>query len=441
MGGGLVQLAAYGSQDVYLTTNPQITYFKAVYKRYTNFAMESIYQIIDGNINFGGNITLVVGRNGDLIGNIILQVSLFDPTNYIQAPGGGFDYCGWIQGVGNYLINNVSITIGGQQIDQQYGKWMDIWTELTLAESQTKGFGTMTGKNYSSAIWQPYDVAQEPYNSLQIPLQFWFCRNPGLAIPLIALQYHEMKIQLQFEKFTNLVVAVKNGQYQQIVQDPLQALPSFSNTFTVWNNYYFLDTTERRKFAQNAHEYLVEQLQSQTGNLISTTEDNYIRLNLNHPVKELIFVFNRNNSYAPQNDFSIGTNIIPNGTPSQFAPLGLFKLILNGSDRFKERPGEYFRLTQNYIHHTRCPGNYIYSYSFALRPEEHQPSGTCNFSRIDTSQLYFLMRSTADPTVSNGVNYIIPAQNYNNVPSYSLYAPSYNILRIMGGMAGLAYSN
>jgi len=432
MGGGLVQLAAYGSQDVYLTTNPQITYFKAVYKRYTNFAMESIYQIVDGNINFGGNITIVIARNGDLVGNIILQVSLFDPTNYI-VNGSSFDYCGWIQGVGNYLVNNISVTIGGQQIDQQYGKWMDIWSEITTPESQTKGYGTMIGKNYSSALWQPYNVNSEPYNLLQIPLQFWFCRNPGLAIPLIALQYHEVKIQLQFEKFTNLVVG--------ILQNTSLPLPNFSNTFTIWNNYYFLDTTERRKFAQNAHEYLIEQLQTQTGNLISQTEENYIRLNLNHPVKELIFVFNRNNSFAPQNDFSIGTNIIPNGTPSQFAPLGLFKLILNGTDRFKERPGEYFRLSQNHIHHTRCPGNYIYCYSFALRPEEHQPSGTCNFSRVDTSQLYFLLRNTSDTKGTSGYNYVIPAQDYDNVPSYSLYAPSYNILRIMGGMAGLAYSN
>jgi len=439
MGGGLVQLAAYGSQDVYLTTNPQITYFKAVYKRYTNFSMESIYQIVDGNIGFGGNITVVIARNGDLIGNILLQVSLFDPTTYI-IDGSTYDYCGWIQGVGNYLVNNVSVTIGGQLIDQQYGKWMDIWSELNLAESQTKGYGSMVGKDYSSATWQPYNTEYEPYNQLQIPLQFWFCRNPGLAIPLIALQYHEVKIQLQFEKFINLVVGVKNGEYQQIVQDTSQTLPSFSNTFTIWNNYYFLDTTERRKFAQNAHEYLVEQLQIQTGNLTSLTEPNYVRLNLNHPCKELIWVFNRNNSYAPQNDFSIGTNVIPNGTPAQFAPLGLFKLILNGTDRFKERPGEYFRLAQNYTHHTRIPGNYIYTYSFALRPEEHQPSGTCNFSRVDTSQLYILLRSTSDPT--NGGLYVVPAQNYNGVPpEYSLYAPSYNILRIMGGMGGLAYNN
>jgi hypothetical protein len=440
MGGGLVQLAAYGSQDVYLTTNPQITYFKAVYKRYTNFSMESIYQIVDGNIGFGGNITIVIARNGDLIGNILLQLSLFDPTDYV-IDGDTFDYCGWIQGVGNYLVSMVSITIGGQLIDQQYGKWMDIWSELNLAESQTKGYGSMVGKDYSAANWQPYKTDYEPYNQLQIPLQFWFCRNPGLAIPLIALQYHEVKIQLQFEKFINLVVGVKNGQYQEIVQNTNVPLPSFTNTFTIWNNYYFLDTTERRKFAQNAHEYLIEQLQVQTGNLVSLTEPNYIRLNLNHPCKEIIWVFNRNTSYAPKNDFSIGNNIIPNGTPSQFAPLKFFKLILNGTDRFKERPGEYFRLAQNYTHHTRIPGNYIYTYSFALRPEDHQPSGTCNFSRIDTSQLYILLRDTStEPTVT-GYTFVPPCENYSNVPEYSLYAPSYNILRIMGGMGGLAYNS
>ena len=428
MGGGLVQLAAYGSQDIYLTTNPEITYFKAVYKRYTNFAIESINQVVEGNIDFGGNITIVVSRNGDLVGNITIQLKLFDPRPFIQNSE-TFDYCGWIQGVGNYLINNVTISIGGQQIDQQYGKWMDIWSELNLAGSQLAGYGSMVGKNFNCAPWQPYDTAVEPDNLLSIPLTFWFCRNPGLAIPLIALQYHEARLQIQFEKFSNLVVGIKNGQYQKIQQNMSRILPNFTQGFSIWNTYYFLDTTERRKFAQNAHEYLIEQLQTQTGNLISIYEPSFIRLNLNHPTKEIIFVLNRNNSNAPQNDFSIGTNVISNGTPSQFAPLETFTFTINGTDRFKERQGEYFRLNQNYEHHTRIPGNYIYCYSFALKPEEHQPSGTCNFSRIDSSQLIFKLRT-------NGV-----LQKYSNIPSYSLYGPCYNILRIMGGMGGLAYSN
>jgi hypothetical protein len=431
MGGGLVQLAAYGSQDVYLTTNPQITFFKAVYQRSTNFAMESIIQLVDGNYNFGGNITVVIARNGDLLGNIVLQVGLPNPSNFVT--NNDYDYFGWIQGIGNYLIKYVSIEIGAQQIDEQFGQWMDIWSELNLSGSQVDGYSQMVGK--SGSTWQPYDASVEPGSRLFIPLQFWFCRNPGLAIPLIALQFHEIRLKITFEKFENLVVAVTNGNYQPVVLTG--QIPQFSS-FQMFDTYYYLDTVERRKFAQNPHEYLIEQVQSQTGNVQSLTGENLLRLNLNHPTKELIWVFNRNDTNAPLNDCSIGTNIIPNGTPAQFAPLYSFKLIINGTDRFKERPGEYFRLCQPYDHHTRIPGNYIYVYSFALRPEEHQPSGTCNFSRIDSAQLNFYLRNT---TTSPGNIDGPPLQNYTDLPSYTLYAPCYNVLRIMSGMGGLSFAN
>ena len=432
-----MQLAAYGSQDVYLTTNPEITYFKAVFRRYTNFSMESIIQLIDGNINFGGNITIVVARNGDLLGNMVVQVSLPDPKNYVTDPS-SYDYFGWIQGVGNYLIKYTSIEIGGQQIDEQYGQWLDIWSQLNLSGAQANGYGTLVGKNPNSATWQPYDATYTPGSRLMVPLLFWYCRNPGLAIPIIALQYHEIKLKITFENFKNLIVAVKNGVYQTPVLNGV--LPQLNpNGFKIWNNYYFLDTLERRKFAQNPHEYLIEQIQSQKGNVTSLTGENNIRLNLNHPTKELIWVFNRNGTAAPDNDFSIGTNIISNGTPAQFAPMYNFRLILNGTDRFKERYGEYFRLTQNYDHHTNIPSNYIYCYSFALRPEEHQPSGTCNFSRIDTAQLYFNLRNTSTSPGNLDTPSIL--ENYTELPGYTIYAPSYNILRIMSGMAGLSYSN
>jgi hypothetical protein len=436
MGGALVQLAAYGSQDVYLTTRPEITYFKTVYRRYTNFSMESVIQLIDGNINFGGNITIVVARNGDLLGNMVVQVSLPDPTTYISNPE-NYSYIGWIQGVGNYLIKYISVEIGGQQIDEQYGQWMDIWSQLNLTDSQTYGYGLNVGKSFSSAIWQPYPVENNVGSRLQIPLLFWFCRNPGLSVPLIALQFAEVKLKITFESFEKLIVAVNNGNYVTPTLNGISpTLPQ--NQFKIWNTYYYLDTIERRKFAQNPHEYLIEQVQSQTGTVQSLTLENIIRINLNHPTKELIWVFTRNGTSAPQNDFSIGTDIIPNGTPSQFAPLYNFKLIINGTDRFKERPGEYFRLVQTYDHHTKTPSNYIYVYSFALRPEEHQPSGTCNFSRIDSSQLNFFLRNTS---VSPGNLDSAPLENYTDLPSFNLYAPCYNILRVMGGMAGLAYSN
>ena len=290
--GGIVQLSAYGSQDIYLTTNPDITFFKAVYKRNTHFSIESIQQLIEGNINFGGNISFVVNRNGDLLGSIILQVCLpLNPQDYVINE---YSYCGYIQGVGNYLINNVLVEIGGSTIDVQYGGWMDIWSEISINESRIKGYGSMVGKDYSQPAWAPYDVSVIPGGRLYIPLQFWFCKNPGLALPLIALQYHEVRIKLQIEKFENLITVVKDGQY---IEPRINQYPNLnSREFKIWNTYYFLDSTERRQFSQNPHEYLIEQIQSQNGNVYSVNSENVIRLNLNHPTKEIIFVFSRNKS-------------------------------------------------------------------------------------------------------------------------------------------------
>jgi hypothetical protein len=317
---------------------------------------------------------------------------------------------------------------------------MDIWSQLSLSYPQKAGYSQMVGKTYNNDndyanCYKPHDVGQEPGSRLFIPLQFWFCRNPGLAIPLIALQYHEIRLKITFEKFENLVVAVTGNDYQSVTLNG--SIPQFTN-FQIFNTYYYLDTTERRQFAQNPHEYLIEQIQSQSGNVQSLTGENLIRLNLNHPTKELVWVFNRNGTNCQDNDFTIGGNRIPDGTPAQFAPMYNFKLIINGTDRFKERPGEYFRLVQGHDHHTSTPTNFIYTYSFALRPEEHQPSGTCNFSRIDSAQLNFYLRNT---TTSPGNIDGVPAENYSELPAYNLYAPCYNILRIMSGMGGLSFSN
>jgi len=437
MGGALVQLAAYGSQDIFLTSNPEITFFKSVFKRSTHFSIESVEQIVEGNINFGGNITLVVARNGDLLGSIFVESSL--PTNperfvsNLDTSG----YCGYLQGVGNYLINNISIEIGGSNIDTQYGKWMDIWSELTLPESQIKGYGYMVGKDYTQPAWKPYDVSSQPGGRIHVPLQFWFCKNPGLSLPLVALQYHEIRIRICLEKFENLLSCVdRNRKYYKPIVNGTPCIDK--RTFKIWNTYYYLDTSERRQFAQKPHEYLITQLQSQTGNVYSITDENVIRLNLNHPTKELIFFFNRNKSNAPLNDFSMGVDTIPTGIDSAWAPVYNCKLIVQGTDRFKERRGEFFRLIQPYEHHTRIPNsNYIYVYSFSLRPEEHQPSGTCNFSRVDSAQLSFNLRSAGIATGELPT----PTEPYGIIPSYTFYAPCYNVLRIMGGMGGLAYSN
>jgi len=369
MGGGLLQLVAYGAQDVYLTGNPQITFFKVVYRRHTNFALESIQQTFNGSVGYGNRVTATISRNGDLINRAYLVLDI-NATNASSVPY-----------VGLKAIQYAELEIGGQKIDKHYGEWMYIWNELSLPVGKQSGYNTMVGSGGLAA----------GDNRLYVPLEFWFCRNVGLALPLIGLQYHEVKVNLQFESATNLGV---------VASDKFGA--------ELWVDYVYLDTDERRKFAQSSHEYLIEQLQF-TGNESASSK---IKLNFNHPVKELVWVARRSNP-TNWNDYddANSANLVKTA-----------KLTLNGNDRFAQRDGDYFNLVQPFQHHENVPSNVgINVYSFALKPEEHQPSGTLNMSRIDTATLDLTYGSDAD--------------------TVSIYAVNYNVLRILSGMGGIAYSN
>jgi hypothetical protein len=500
MGGGLMQLVAYGAQDIYLTGNPQITFFKVVYRRHTNFSMETIEQTINGaSTTAGGTGTVTISRNGDLVHKVYVTSA----TALIED--------------GDSIVSEVELEIGGQRIDRHYKEWNQIWNELSTDESKAIGLKAMKGCVGSSG--------STGAGMVQIPLNFWFCRNPGLALPLIALQYHEVKL-----KFTWGAGASDVG-----VADA---------ACKVMCDYIYLDTDERRRFAQVSHEYLIEQLQKQSADTSGS-----VKLNFNHPVKELIWTSNATNSYDTA------------------------QLKLNGHDRFSSQEEEYFQLRQPFDYHTAVPrqnlpsaarntppllhgsdnitalsnlaptitltdpndddadtdgqarytsttkilklfsnmaadetgctagsvlaivytdnsaaennGTYVGTvattatitdntaaqtitfdaagltrlgdgaalatsaqndtfvvlgklagsvsaartsqmtkkinvYSFALKPEEHQPSGTCNFSRIDTAKL----------DTGSGLE----AED-------NIYAVNYNVLRIMSGMGGLAYSN
>ena len=183
MGGGLMQLVAYGAQDIYLTGNPQITFFKVVYRRHTNFSMEAIEQTFSGSPDFGRKVYCTISRNGDLIHRVYLQVKLPAVT---AATG---SYHRWVNYVGHALIKNVEIEIGGQRIDKHYGDWLHIWNELSQTAGKQQGYQNMVGN--VDKLYRPVGAGKStPATTLFIPLQFWFCRNPGLALPLIALQYH-----------------------------------------------------------------------------------------------------------------------------------------------------------------------------------------------------------------------------------------------------------
>jgi hypothetical protein len=387
MGGGLMQLVAYGAQDIYLSGNPQITFFKVVYRRHTNFSMESIEQTFNGFPDFGKKVTCPISRNGDLIHRIYLQATIADATDTM------------VEWAGHELIKSVEVEIGGQRIDKHYADWLHIWNELTQTAGHWEGYKMMVGGGAKDA---------NNKKTLFIPLQFWFCRNPGLALPLIALQYHEVKINIEFGES----MAVMGANDKSI------------DSAALYVDYIYLDTDERRRFAQVSHEYLIEQLQF-TGDESASSK---IKLNFNHPVKELVWV--EKDGAKPVGEY--------------VTTYDSAKLQLNGHERFTQRVPQYFQLVQPYQHHERVPtkcssvvdtttasttepvsttcstGN-INVYSFALKPEEHQPSGTCNMSRIDNATLN-LQGVDSDNTVK-------------------VYAINYNVLRVMSGMGGLAYSN
>ena len=481
-----MQLVAYGAQDVYLTGQPKVTFFQAVYKRHTNFAMENIIQTVNGTAGNNNRVSVTIARNGDLIGN--MYVSLV-PNNTGVSSGGILsqtsnninpDY-NW---VAERAISDLELTIGGQRIDKHYQAWWRLYSEVFLSEMDKDQWAkNTTPSNLNFGGGSAADIR------VNLPLLFFFNRNPGLYLPLIALQYHE--VRLDFNLSAAFAAFFSTG------------------TFEVWGNYVYLDTEERRRFAQKGHEYLIEQIQHTGADTIvaSGVQANQttalIRLSYNHPVKELIWCYT-NPSYPGSgataynstgtnmnsmwnfssstanvnvtsnlNLFNLTSNFIqPHiaGAPHLYTgyiqppagsavinnvyssncmwsedgvasytsttnnaatgamgievgPLYSFKLILNGQDRMAAQPGKYYNITQPYYYHTGNPYPGIYVYSFALQPEEHQPTGTCNFSRIDNAQVSLVLKQGVITTQQR------------------MFAVNYNVLRIQSGMGGLAFSN
>ena len=443
-----MQLVAYGAQDIYLTGNPQITFFKVVYRRHTNFAVESIEQTFNGQADFNKRVTATISRNGDLLQQMYLEVIL--PKCTVTTVTGAPTSNVWTYGVGNALVKQAEIEIGGQLIDRQYGDWMNIWTELTIPAGKREGYDTMVGNRVLATNGnQTGDLFIDSFFTprLYVPLQFWFNRNPGLALPLIALQYHEVKLNLEIRPFTDLI----NTDVGSISISPTPTLGC-----KLYVDYVYLDTDERRRFAQVSHEYLIEQVQfTGSESIAGALGAKNVTLNFNHPVKELIWVHTTTaHTTSAMNaagnrwfNYSALATEPSRKTTTALSYGDTFTtglLQLNGHDRFSVRSADYFRKVQNYEHHTRAPRvgveqdgagdfrcQYIYSYSFALSPEEHQPSGTCNFSRIDNA----VLQLTYGADSATGTAALSPAMNLN------IYAVNYNVLRIMSGMGGLAYSN
>jgi len=437
MGGGLLQLVAYGAQDAFITGNPQITFWKGLYKRHTNFAMEPFRVNFTGQANWGTKHSAVIGRHADLLYSTYIEVTL--PAN--GTNNALFKWNNDQGRLGYNLIKYVELEIGGQLIDRLYGEWLYLWDSLTSDLTKSIKLWRMVGAGAASGAVTFTDAAVcntgsgKPSlpNTLYIPLAFFYTRNPGSALPLISLQYHEVKINIQWNDAQHI-----SGDFTPATTGGITYIPDPTQA-AIYIDYIYLDVEERRRMAQGSHEYLIEQVQYNEDKGVSSY-NNRIDLTFNHPVKELVWVVqptSYNNCKLPQ---SGGTVL----KPFTYDRAVVYEqwLQINGQDRMDRRYGDYFNEVQPYQHHTGMgatisstsalptaqPG--IYMYSFALKPEEHQPSGTCNFSRIDTATIVMNLSGGFTVDESTDATYDV-----------RVYAVNYNILRIMSGMAGLAYSN
>jgi len=564
-GGGLVQLVAYGAQDIYLTGNPQITFFKVVYRRYTNFASEAIEQTFAGTFDFNTRVTVQLTRNADVVTKMYLRVILNQGVlNPITLSPGGQLFTpqwAWTPRLGHALIQDYFLEIGGTQIDKQYGDWLNIWFELTQLVGQVRGYNRMIGNvPEMTSLSDQYGFNAPNQNqqyTLNVPLQFFHCRHDGLGIPLIALQYHEVRITFDIAPLNQLIIT-NYGNGTIITGTSWATIPSIAYA-SLWVDYIYLDQEERKRFAQATHEYLIEQVQFPASESISTTATR-TRLIFNHPCKFLAWdiqlarwitglrflAYNSDShdamqllatkrfilayalivSGSLQPSSSTQNTVLPNPllagnyltyfnnaaavfvdplvlTPDNLTITGSLMPIdvlsldcatlesvvlasspgitrntslynnqgssvwdyvvydwtnyglqldrsenpvltgllqLNGHDRFNIRDGNYFNYVQPYQCFTNTPSDGINVYSFALTPQEHQPSGTCNFSRIDNATLQLTIgRALGTSNISASATF--SSIYLPTAATLNIYAFNYNVLRVMSGMGGLAYSN
>ena len=416
----LLQLVARGRQDAYLTSNPQFTFFKHVYRRYTPFAIESIPIDFDGNTDFGRRITTLIPRYADLLSALFIEVDLPPLPQPAEGPPTNF----WVNDIGYALIRDISVEIGEKEIDKHTGEWLNIWGELTVPKNQRDGYNEMVGH---WNVYPPAGIDTTNPLSLTIPLRFWFCNTIGAALPLIALQAHPVRIIMHLRPFQELWWTA------DICSNPGQPCPTIApvsiSRFQMFGDYIYLDTDERRKFASADHEYLIEQLQiSPTQSIAAGISQLSVPLYFNHCCKEFIWVIQESRMKAAHEWFNFSStyqysDCAPGAVDQDLMSTAILRL--DGYDRFYVRNAPYFRLTQPYQHHTNVPTPpvYIYLYSFSIKPEDEQPSGSLNCSKIDD----IVMGLTFNPN------------EVDQERSVQFYATNYNVLRIVGGLGGLAF--
>ena len=408
MPGGILQLNNYGAEDILLTGNPQMTFFKTLYKRHSNFAMESLSQTIEGSINFGNTLYVTLNNAGDLVKGLTIEIVLPE----LLPPSSNYIWYGYTNNIVCSLIKSITISIGGQVIDKHYGEWYDILDEFE--------------NNRNNHIYGKYNSEFSIRNNnkgriLYLPLKFWFCKNTGNALPLIALLYSDVTLAIELRELREVIKT----------DSSIWTLPRTTGNdldIKLWADYIYLDKEEKKAFSSIKHEYLIEQLQF-TGEdtLFSGLLSYNFNLYFKHPIKEIFWVMidNVNSSIDPKNGNNFLKYTNTNNNNSDTFKSGTIKI--NGVSIFSERPANYFRQVLPIQYHQYLPKKHIYIYSFALTPEEHQPSGTLNFSLIDNAYLELKFNQSGIGSSTNS--------------RVKIYAINYNILKIMSGQASLAYQS
>lgn len=390
MTAGLLQLVAKGEQDEYLTGNPQISFYRFAFKRHTNFAMETIEILFSDLVNWGSMSTCNIPQKGDLLSNMYIQIRL-PRLSSVQ----GNVNARWVRYVGLALIKKVELFIGGQLFDTQSGEWIYVKNQLSLDSGKRNGFDYMVG----------FDVDPEEERTIFVPLSFWFNNHNGMALPLVSLSFHEVKLRVHFRTFNEVTLNA-------------QTIVPISNV-SILANYVYLDIQERKYFAKDEQEYIIEYVQhdlnNQTNNLNPVVDIPFM-----NPVKEIIWMAQLNHSLNQKDWFNF--TYLDNKNPTKSAVIQI-----NGNDRFSALSGEYFNLIQTYQHHSCIPDNAgLNVYSFAIFPEAPQPSGTMNFSRVDTAKLK--------------LEIFEDVYSYSSDVMIKLYAPTYNVLTVKAGMACLKFA-
>lgn len=422
--GALVQLVSKGIQDIALIGNPTTTFFKSVYKRHTNFAIEAIRQSLNGIDDFGHKLTCVLNKEGgDLVHNMYLEISL--PTiDQIQQ---GSTWISYANGIANVLVKSVELEIGGVSIDRHYTEWLDIWGELNVDANKRDSYDEMVG-NYASEIGLKYSAKSSTnytqYKRYYTPLRFWFNRSIGSALPIVALQYHDVKINIELRSLAEMIrsdVALNTDLLSDTEGAPLRIKQCI-----LWADYIYLDKEERTHIANTPHEYLIDQVQFNGAEGIAAfTSATTLDLDINNPVKGIYWII-RNDQYLVPNTLT-GNHQITYEAVGGGDTFETFKIQLNNNDRFEARHANYFRLVQQIEHSISASRKHIYMYSFAINALLDQPSGTCDFSKISSSLINF--------TFDN------KSQTAHGSVQLNLYAVNYNIFQIKNGVGNKVFSN